>query len=371
MSRPLLEETVRARVGGVANVTLRAGVRVDGLAWAGREVVGVRLQGNDPDTRADGTVVLDADLVVDCTGRSSRLVPELADAGFPEIPVEHIEIGISYGTKVLSRNPGDLPFDAPYAVFAASPPHEPRSAVLLPIEGDRWILTLAGMHGDNVPVDDEGFHAFAEGLPHRSIADLITRAECLSPVASYRYPSSQRRRFERVAAHPVGYVALGDAVCSFNPIYGQGMSSAALQAVALARSVERSGARASRLPNRYYRAAAKVVDNPWQIAAGGDFAHPATTGAKPPGTDLVNRYVHRVQQATHVSPKALERMLDVQSLVRPPTVLMRPIFAARVLAASRRHARADVTTPRWHGDGGPSPTGDTATARAVGQGALG
>jgi 2-polyprenyl-6-methoxyphenol hydroxylase-like FAD-dependent oxidoreductase len=326
MSRPLLENTVRRHLEQRPNVTIRSGVSVKSLEFAGGAVIGVRTE----DER------LATDLVVDCSGRNSRLVGSLVDQGYPQIPVSSIQIGVSYGTRIYARSDGDLPEDATFAMVAPTPPQEPRGGVLLPIERNRWILTMAGLHGDSVPVDEHDFLAFARSLPSPVIADFIGDADPLSPVMIYRYPSSQRRRFERVRRHPVGYIGLGDVMCSFNPIYGQGMSSAALQATELGAAVAAFGYRNPKLASAVYGKSAKVVDNPWQIAAGADFLHPSTRGEKSAGTDLINRYVHHVHRATRVSLPVFERMVEVQSLQRAPSSLMRPGFMAQVLAASRR-----------------------------------
>jgi 2-polyprenyl-6-methoxyphenol hydroxylase-like FAD-dependent oxidoreductase len=324
VSRPKLEGIVRRRLSQVPNVDIRSGFAVDALSLADGYVVGVTAERHH----------IPADLVVDCSGRNTRFLAQLTGAGFPEPPMSVIKNNVSYGTRTLRRTPHDM--DGLFAVVAATPPAEPRGGVATAIEGDRWIVTLAGMHGDTVPTDDEGYLAFARSFPTPIIADLLERTEALSPVMSYRYPANQRRHFERLRRYPSGFVALGDAVCSFNPVYGQGMSSAILQAVQLGRAAARHDLHSPRFPAAFYRRAAKVVDNPWRIAAGADFTHPATTGPKAPGTDLVNRYVHHVVRSTHVSRPVLERMMEVQSLLRPASHLMTPAMMARVLLASRR-----------------------------------
>ena len=333
MSRPLLERAVRRRLEETTGVEIRRGVSVNSLLVEGETVTGVATD--------DGPI--EADLVVDCSGRNSRLVGQV-DHG--ELPMSKIHVGVSYGTRILRRRLDDLPMDAKVAVIAPTPPEEPRGAVLLAIEDDRWILTQAGMHGDTVPMDDDEYLAFARSLPSPVIADLLERAEPLSPVMSYRYPHSQRRHFEKADRYPRGYIGLGDIICSFNPIYGQGMSSAAMQAKALGEVLAERGLGAAGLARVFYKRAARVVDNPWQIAAGADFLHPETTGEKAPGTDLINRYVHHVQRATHVSWPVLERMIEVQSLLRPPSSLMSPLFMARVFAASKRAGEGATAEPR-------------------------
>jgi hypothetical protein len=135
---------------------------------------------------------------------------------------------------------------------------------------------------------------------------------------------------------PLGWVLLGDAVCSFDPIYGQGMTSAAMQAAALGACLDRAGTVNRRFARRYFKAVSRVVAVPWSIAVGGDFVYDGTTGNKPPGTDLINRYMERVTIAAQHDDHVALRFNEVVALVRRPETLMRPPFATRVLRASRR-----------------------------------
>lgn len=323
-SRPFLETTVRHHLLRRSNVTIGDGVSVDGLIVDGGRVRGVVIDGCE----------LGADLVVDCSGRHTRFLDQLEQAGFPQPAVSTVKVDMAYGTRILRRRADD--FDGAFAVIIGGPQHGHRLGVLLPLEDDRWILTLCGFHGDVPPTDDEGFLAFARSLPAPLMADVLERAEALSPVMSHRLPSSQRRHFEKLARRPAGFAALGDAICSFNPIYGQGMSSAALQAEGLGLAVARHGAGSERMVADFYRRAGKVVNNPWTIAVGADFAHPQTSGRKPPGTDLINRYIAKVHLATHASPHVQTKMMQVQNLLAPPQSLMKPSTMLRVLKAARR-----------------------------------
>jgi 2-polyprenyl-6-methoxyphenol hydroxylase-like FAD-dependent oxidoreductase len=136
-----------------------------------------------------------------------------------------------------------------------------------------------------------------------------------------------------------GFLAIGDAICSFNPIYGQGMSSAALQAVALGESLDSVGIGSPALSARFYKAAAKVIANPWAIAAGGDFAFEKTTGPKPPMVDRINRYVRKVIIAAQYDPVVAKAMWEVQGLLAPPPSLMKPQVMIRVLRTARKGPR--------------------------------
>jgi 2-polyprenyl-6-methoxyphenol hydroxylase-like FAD-dependent oxidoreductase len=228
---------------------------------------------------------------------------------------------------------------------------------VLPVEGDRWQVTLAGVHGDAPPSDEEGIRAFTASLPSPAVGQLIERCERLSEVATYRFPSSQRRHFEKAPQLLQGLVTLGDAASSFDPIYGQGMSSAALQAAALDDVARAVGVLSPDLPRRFHRKAARVIEAPWRIAVGGDFGHPATVGDRPTGTAQLNGYVRRLVRAAHVSVPVARAFNRVLQLADPPTALLRPATVFRVLSASRRSPAA-TGAPVRHPQVGGSDLGE-------------
>ncbi len=324
LTRPYLEHALRERVAGMPGVRIRDRSLVEGVITAGGRVTGVRV----------GGAPVPADLVVDCGGRSSRLVHALSMAGTLRTPVSEVVVNVAYATRLLRRSPDDL--DGDVLVVTPSFPTTPRGGVAVPVEGGRWQVTLAGWHGEAPPADDDGFRAFARHLGAPVLAELIERCHPVGPVASYALRSSRWRHFERAADLPPGYVAVGDAVASFDPVYGQGMSTAALQAQALGDAVARWGAGSDRLPREHHRRAARAVRTAWAIAVGADFADPRTTGPKPFGTDVLNRYVGRVLLATHTSLPVQQRLSAVQNLQATPGSLLRPGVALRVLVASRR-----------------------------------
>ena len=196
------------------------------------------------------------------------------------------------------------------------------------------MVTLAGVHGEVPGTTDETILQFARSLSSPAVAQLIERAGPLSAVATYRFPSSQRRHYEKAHRLLPGLVTLGDAACSFNPIYGQGMACAALQADALGATVRDVGVVSDELPRHFHRRAAKIIDAPWAIAVGADFLHPRTTGPKARGTDQLNRYVVRLIQASHTSLPLARAFNLVLNLVEPTRSLARPSVAARVLASA-------------------------------------
>jgi 2-polyprenyl-6-methoxyphenol hydroxylase-like FAD-dependent oxidoreductase len=239
MTRPLLEQVIRRRIAALDNVRLDDGVVVDRVDVSDGRVSGVVV----------GGVVQRADLVVDCSGRSSRIAHQLESSGDLAPPLTRVTIDCAYASGFLPRSADD--FEGTFLVCATSPPTSFRSGAILPVEGDRWIVTLAGVHGDVPGTTEDEVLAFARSLLSPAVAQLVERAGPLSSVASYRFPSSQRRHYEKVRRLLPGFVTLGDAACSFNPIYGQGMACAALQADALGDAVRELGVRSEELPRRY------------------------------------------------------------------------------------------------------------------------
>ncbi|MEO6712805.1 MAG: FAD-dependent monooxygenase [Mycobacteriales bacterium] len=336
MTRPLLEQLVRRRVAWLHNVKLADGVVVDGVDVSDGRVTGVVVDG----VRHRG------DLVVDCSGRSSRIAHQLESTGVLAPPVTRVTIDCAYTSGFLPRSADD--FEGSFLVCGTSPPTSFRAGAVLPVEGHRWMVTLAGVHGDVPGTTEDEIRAFARSLLSPALAQLIEHAGPLSSVASYRFPSSQRRHYEKVRRLLPGFVTLGDAACSFDPIYGQGMACAALQADALGETVREVGVRAQELPRRFHHKAAKAIDAPWAIAVGADFLHPKTVGPKARGTDQVNRYVLRVVKASHTSVQLARSFNLVLNLVEPTSSLARPSVVARVLASSvpGRRRQAGIGHPR-------------------------
>ena len=330
MSRPLLETRLRRRVLGLPTVALRTGTAVAGLTGTGTAVTGV--------TTGDGEAIR-ADLVVDCSGRGSRSDRWLAALGYPAPAALEVRVGVGYATRLLHRDPGDLP--GAVGVFVLpTPPDEKRVGLVVPVEDDRWLVSLGGWHGAHAGPGDDGFRAHAAALPEPSIAALLARARPAGQIVTITFPASRWRRFDRLARPAAGYLALGDAVCSFNPVYGQGMTCAAMQAEELGRVLDRYPRAGVAMSRAFHRAVARVIATPWRFAVGGDFAFAETTGARPPAIGLLNRYGRAVQRASQSDPVVRRAFTGVQQLVRPPAALFSPAVVARVVRGARRADRA-------------------------------
>ncbi len=318
VSRPALETAVRARVLARPNVRVMDMCGVSGLATSAdrSRVTGVRLVRG----RGGGAEeTLAADLVVDAGGRGSRTPAWLEALGYRPPPKEEVEIGVEYSTCYYRRERHHLPgLDG--IIFLATPSRK-RLGVLLPQDGNRWVATMACYLGTHAPADYEQFRAFARALPAPHIADVIEHAERLTDPVTYKFRSNLRRHYDRLHRFPDGYLVIGDALCSFNPVYGQGMTVAALEVDALARCL--AAGRAG-LAQRFFRDTRKIVDVAWTTAVGNDLSFPEVRGRRTPLLRAINWYVGRMHAAACRDATVSAAFLRVINMVAPPPSILHP-----------------------------------------------
>lgn len=318
ISRPMLEEVVRRRVLQLPNVRLQEQAEIlepicDRLA--GR-VTGVRVQ------TAGASEVLHCDLLVDASGRGSKSPTWLEALGYAKPHEDSIRVDIGYMTRTYRREPKHLNGKQAVVLGACHP--DWRFGVVLAQEQDRWIVTLGGYFGDYAPSDDAGYIEFARSLQKPEIFEVIRDAEPLTPATPYRFIANLRRHYEELSRFPEGFLVFGDALCSFNPIYGQGMTVASMEALALRQCL---AAGSQGIAHRFFRAASPLIDIPWQIAVGSDLQHPSVQGKRPPQVRFVNWYLEKLFRAAQRDGRLATNFLEVANLIKQPTSLMDPRVA--------------------------------------------
>ena len=330
-SRPLLEGQVRERVAARSNVRFLDACDVLKLCATddARQITGVQIRRRRGEPHEE---VLAADLVVDASGRGSQTPQWLAALGYDTVEESTIKVDVGYATRVY-RRPDHDSFDHTVLAVYSTPPAGKRAGVLAPIEEKRWIVTLIGWVRDYPPDDEAGFLDFARSLPQPDIYDAIHDAEPLTPIAIHKFPANRRRHYERLSRFPEGFVVLGDAVCSFNPVYGQGMTAAALEVDMLNALLYRQRARGDIIgfSRRFQKKITKIVDTFWLLAASEDFRHPEAQGKRPAGVNLLNRYARRVHELSTFDPQVTLLLYHVLQAIKPPTALFSPHVVAKVL----------------------------------------
>jgi 2-polyprenyl-6-methoxyphenol hydroxylase-like FAD-dependent oxidoreductase len=329
MSRPLIEFVVRRRVERHANITLRPRCRMrEFVPSADRAAVTAVCFEN-----ADGkSETLPADLVVDASGRASPTLGLLESIGQPMPEETVIGVDIGYATAVFAI-PDDAPSDWKAMRTVPNIRESTRGGLMLPLEGGRWMVTVGGRHGDKPPRDGDGFPAFTRQLRTSTLYDAIRHAERLGDVFRFGFSASVWRHFERLEAFPRGLLPFSDTICRFNPVYGQGMSVAAQEAVLLRRLLASGeGDPLAGLAPAFFAEACGLIETPWTSAAVPDFAFPETKGQRPPDLDRMLRFRRAFNRLAAADPAVHKLTTEVGHLLKPRSVLRDPGLVERVQA---------------------------------------
>jgi 2-polyprenyl-6-methoxyphenol hydroxylase-like FAD-dependent oxidoreductase len=329
VSRPLLEFVTRQVVKRQKNIELLGNCRVREFIGLpdGSAVTGVHYE------TSDGRIeTLSADLVVDASGRGKLSFAALESMNLPKPEETEIGIDIAYSTAVFER-PEDAPSTWKIVMVLPSAPGDSRGALLSPIENNRWIVSVGGNHGDAPPGDMEGFLAFVKTLRTTTIYDAVKDARPVGQIIRYLLPCSTRRHFERTQHFPRGLLPVGDAICRFNPVFGQGMSVAAQEAVILNRLLS---ARAGEidplegLASAFFDKIQDVLETPWGIATS-DFIYPKTRGQRPSDFERRIQFNIALVRLGAQDPSIHKLMIEVNHLLKPQSTLRAPEIAERVV----------------------------------------
>ncbi|MFN2495721.1 MAG: NAD(P)/FAD-dependent oxidoreductase [Pseudonocardiaceae bacterium] len=355
-SQPLYEWAVRRRLRELPGVTILDRHDVTSLLTSrdGRQVIGTTLRPLDgPADDPTGTYrQLAADLVVDAGGRGSRTPAWVCEAGYDPPAKTQVDPNVGYAARIY-RIPDGFSVDWQVVMLSSQPPSMPRTGYLFPIEDGQWMVGLMGAAGQHPPTDEDGFAAFTRSLRHPAIATALAAAEPVSPIRGYRGTANRRWHYERMRRWPERFVVLGDAACAFNPIYGQGISTAAVAAETLDACLREQRRRHSTddldgagdldgLARRFQRRLARRNANPWTLSTGEDLRFPTTTGMRVSAAmRLQHRYLDRVMAATTRDPATANTYMQVVGMLAHPMTLCAP----RILAAAARARPDGDSTP--------------------------
>ncbi|WP_133066857.1 FAD-dependent oxidoreductase [Mycolicibacterium sphagni] len=326
-SRPFLDWHVMQRLSARPNVTILSGHDVIGLTASRdrRRVTGVTIARRD----ATEAFVLGADLVIDATGRGSRAPVFLEELGYDRPTEDELVISLAYTSQWLRIPSGAI---AQHMVATFPKTSDPSTVALLNHENDTWLMTVGVMAGKEPAADFADMLRIARRRIPRHILEVLELAEPVGKTNHYRTPSSRWRRYDGMVRRPEGFVVTGDAVCSFNPIYGQGMTVAAMDAMALRRCLRVGD---GDLPRRFFRESAKTIGVAWRNAISADLALPDVAGERTLGIRINNRFSEWVLTAVETDLVVTSQFFRVLGMLDSPARLMRPSILARVIRANR------------------------------------
>lgn len=333
--RPFLEWKLRRRVTAIPNVRIVEGHDAVSLTSTPlkHRVTGVVVARRDSGTEK----VLSADLVVDATGRGSRTPVFLDELGYPRPREDELRVHVTYAGLPVHVPPGAL---REYIAFAAPQPSRPRGYAMFAGQNDTYMLAVQTVAGQPAPTGRAALlDCLSEMAPPHVLA-AARRAEPLGDITQYRFPSNRWRRYDKLTRMPSGLIVIGDALCNFNPLYGQGMSVAAIEALALRDCLQRGH---RDLPRRFFRRSAKEIRVAWRAAVSSDLALPQIAGKRPMSILITNAYLERVLAAAETEPALVQQFLRSLNMIDPPSRLLRPQMVARVIRASRRRAGGGQT----------------------------
>lgn len=336
-SRPVLEHHVRQRVRGIGNIVFQEAHDVIGLIATPdrRRITGVRVV----DRASDRATTVSADLVVDATGRGSRTPVFLEQLGYGRPIEDEVKVHLAYAGQRLRIPPGLLTANM---IMRFPEPGQPRMFGLVKYEDDTWMIGAGTMTGVEPPRDRAEILCLVAELAPTTVVQALHAAEPLDGVVHHRVPSNRWRRYDKMRRLPEALLVVGDAVCSFNPIYGQGMTVAAIEATVLRDCLRRNN---RGLTRRFTRLSAKTVRVAWQTAVASDLALPEVPGPRPLSMRISNACFEPVMIAMETDAVVAAQFMRITGMLDSPLQLLRPAMMRRIVRAQRRRPTKQTLLP--------------------------
>jgi len=327
-TRPHLEWHIEQAVKKIPNVSIQYHQAVKTFLYKNKEnrIAGVQL--------ADGTSIT-ADLIIDASGVSGFSSRWLQNQSM-EIPEEKIKIGLSYVTKMFQL-PKDHKRDWQIKIVYPNPPQEKFGGTISRVEGNRYIVTINGYHSvineQEVIHKETGFLELAQKLSKQDIYEELKNAVPLSQPSIFQVPQIIWRKFHQVINLPKGLLLIGDTLCRIDPVFGQGMSIAILEALAL-RKVLQNQNNSLRIPHAFHKRAAKIISPIWSMVITEDFRYKETIGKKPIMLPIMQWYARNVFLLSEKNQYIFNSFVKVMNLIQPSTILMNPKILIKVIKQS-------------------------------------
>jgi 2-polyprenyl-6-methoxyphenol hydroxylase-like FAD-dependent oxidoreductase len=331
-----MDWALRAKLKTMNSVAFLGNCDVVGLLTDAscQRVTGVQMRVRTPSLPSPGeTTEVRTALVVDASGRTSQAPRWLEALGYcaPKEVIVNADHG--YSSRFYRIFP-DAKRDWRALYVQPAPPTDVRGGLIFPVEGNRWLVSLWGGAKDYPPNDDAGFLKFARSLRTPLLYETICQAEPLTAISSFRSTANRLRQFDRLPRQPENFVVLGDAACAFNPVYGQGMTTAAIEAVlldALLARYRKTGDLTGLAPE-FQRRLARANSTPWMLATGEDLRYSKTgVGQSPWVTRAMRWYLDRILQTSLGDIKVRQVFLETMHMLKPLTALFHPRMVIRAL----------------------------------------
>ncbi len=329
--RYYLDWAILKQLREVPNLTIMDGAKALGLVIADNVVTGARIE------REGQEEVIEADLVIDATGKNSDAQKWLKEYGYGDVKVDVLDVGVKYTSRIYEYPEG---VEIPNIIISPDLPHGKRYVLLLNVNTG-LLVTLTGIMHDHPGATDDTFLDFAKNMDDPCVYEFMRRLKPKTPIASYGYPRTRRMRYDKFKL-PAGFLPFSDSYTSFNPIYGQGMTIAAIEALELDRYLSKSKKFNAK---KFYKRVEPYVSFAWGLSYTDMLRLPEAKGKRTLGTKFMNWYIKRVQLAS-TNPKVYRKFLQAMMMTKPPSILFNPVFMLRVLFTrlfSRKDSPPDFT----------------------------
>ncbi|HEV3039527.1 MAG TPA: hypothetical protein VHA33_17270 [Candidatus Angelobacter sp.] len=334
LSRPLLELCVRRRVQSIANISWEQKTAVERLQHESEEITGVMLR--------DGRS-LPAELVIDASGGGELTLRALDEMGYVRPRETTIGVDLHYATAYFDVPEDHVPDWKMLITYSNRPPDGFKGVLMSMMEGNRWICGLAWQGENEAPADRESYVDFTRNLRTQTCYNVIKNARMLGKIVGYFFRESCHRHFSELASFPKGLLPVADAICRFNPVYGQGMSVAALEAEAFRELLKTAQGDWHGLTRAFLQQSDQIIAGPWNMAALPDLAQACTRGERPPNIKQLLKFGTAFTELAARDEYVYKLRLEIISLLKPYSALMSdPVVMQGIQGVMAEMAKAEM-----------------------------